>query len=391
MNRLSRRDLKELIEQQSEICLSMFVPTHRQAGPEMQQDPLQLRNQLREAEQLLLTRPLESMSIAEFLAPIEALLKQQALWQHPEEGLALFRSPEAFRCYQVPFRFKPQVVVGTHFYLKPLLRFLTGEGRFFLLALSHNEVRLLEATRTHVQEINLPDSVPTSLAEAMKEDETGDGLQYHSSASGATIGKGGRRPVLFHGQGADTVDEKKQLLHYFQQIDRGLHALFHEETAPLVLAGVAYLLPIYHKANTYPHLLAEGVQGNPDRVKVSNETLCKQAWPLVEPVLRNEQQASLAQFEENKGTDRASSNLSELVPAAFYGRIDRLFVALDQEQWGSFEQNTSTLHLHEKAEPGDEELLDLVATQTLLHGGTVYTLEQEQMPDRAMLAALYRY
>jgi hypothetical protein len=30
-----------------------------------------------------------------------------------------------------------------------------------------------------------------------------------------------------------------------------------------VLAGVEYLLPIYREANTYPHLLAEGIHGNP--------------------------------------------------------------------------------------------------------------------------------
>ena len=38
------------------------------------------------------------------------------------------------------------------------------------------------------------------------------------------------------------VDERKdELLRYFQHIDRGLHALLREETAPLVLAGVEYL------------------------------------------------------------------------------------------------------------------------------------------------------
>jgi hypothetical protein len=36
--------------------------------------------------------------------------------------------------------------------------------------------------------------------------------------------------------------------------------------------------------------------------------------------------------------------------------------------------------------------LDLAAVQTLLHGGTVYAVDHERVPDEeAALAAIYRY
>jgi len=47
--------------------------------------------------------------------------------------------------------------------------------------------------------------------------------------------------------------------------------------------------------------------------------------------------------------------------------------------------------LHEEAKPGDEDLLDLAAVQTLLNGGTVYAVELEKVPDGASLAAVFRY
>jgi hypothetical protein len=205
------------------------------------------------------------------------------------------------------------------------------------------------------------------------------------------MGKGGRQPVIFHGQGVGTDDEKTNILRYFQQIDRGLHEFFHDKTDPLVLAGVEFLLPIYHEANTYPHLLPEGVQGNPDKLKVRDETLHEQAWPIVEPYVQKELHDTLAQFEEYKETDRASNNVSAIVPAAYYGHIDSLLLSPDQEQWGTFDPKTFTIHLHEIAESGDEDLLDLAATQTILHGGSVYAVERENMPDSALLAAVYRY
>ena len=38
-----------------------------------------------------------------------------------------------------------------------------------------------------------------------------------------------------------------------------------------------------------------------------------------------------------------------------------------------------------------EDLLDLAAVQTLLHGGTIYAVEPEQVPGGGPLAALFRY
>jgi len=178
-------------------------------------------------------------------------------------------------------------------------------------------------------------------------------------------------------------------LRYFQSIDRGLHTLLKEETAPLVLSGVEYLFPLYQRANTFPHLLEQGVAGNPDKLKA--ETLREKAWTLVKPAFLQAQQEAAARYQELADTERASSNSSEIVPAAYYGRVESLFVAVDQEQWGSFDPATETLQLHEPGEPGDEDLLGLAATQTLLHGGVVYAVEQAQMPAQAPLAAVFRY
>ena len=41
--------------------------------------------------------------------------------------------------------------------------------------------------------------------------------------------------------------------------------------------------------------------------------------------------------------------------------------------------------------PGDEDLLDLAAIQTILNGGTVYVVEPEQVPGQTLLAAVFRY
>jgi len=47
------------------------------------------------------------------------------------------------------------VVVSDRFHLKPLLPLLTGDGRFYILALSQNQVRLLQGTRYSVRGLYL--------------------------------------------------------------------------------------------------------------------------------------------------------------------------------------------------------------------------------------------
>jgi hypothetical protein len=323
------------------------------------------------------------------LEPLQALLEDRQFWLHPGDGLAIFRSPEVFRAYRVPYSFQEQVVVTNHFYLKPLLPFLTNDGRFYVLALSQNGVRLLECTHYSVHEVPLPETVPQSLAEALAHDDQDNQVRYHSSASGSLVGKGGRRAVVFYGQGVGIDDAKERLLRYFQHIDRGLHELLHTETAPLVLAAVDYLLPIYRQANTYPHLLEAGVMGNPDKIKA--EVLREHAWAVVEPYFLTARQQAAAQYRDYAGTKRASHAIREIVPAAAAGRVESLFVAIDQEQWGIFDPGSRILHIHKEARFGDDDLLDIAATQTLLHSGAVYAVKRADMPETACIAAVFRY
>ncbi len=389
LDRLSKESLRILMEIQDGPCISLLMPTDR-TGVERQQDQLRIRRLIREVEGLVIDKgQLHSAQVEDLLEPLRALLDNEQFWLHASDGLAIFRSREVFRAYRLPSTFKEQVVVGNHFYLKSLLPLLTSDGRFYILALSQNAVRLLACTHYNVNEVKLPEQVPTSLAEFLRYEERENELQSHSSASFGTMGKGGRHPTIFHGQGVGIDEAKDDILRYFQHIDRGLHQLLKDETAPLVLAGVEYLFPMYREANTYPHLLEQGMPGNPDKLKA--ETLREKAWAVVEASVLQAQQKAAAQFRDLASTERTSSNTSEIVPAAYYGRVASLFVAFDQEQWGTFDPAIDTLKIHQQAEPGDEDLLDLAATQTLLHGGSVYAVIQPLMPAEAPLAAVFRY
>jgi hypothetical protein len=82
-----------------------------------------------------------------------------------------------------------------------------------------------------------------------------------------------------------------------------------------------------------------------------------------------------------------------VIPAAYYGRVEQLFVAVGVQQWGLFNPgiSTSTIDVHSEPELGDEDLLDAAAVHTIVNGGTVYAVEPDKVPDEAPLAAVFRY
>jgi hypothetical protein len=388
MDRLSKHEIKTLLQQQKGVCVSIFLPTSR-GGVESQQDELRLRHQIRDTENRLLLENLRSTEVDQLLEPLTTLLTDGGFWLHAVDGLAIFRTSELFRSYRLPYRFKEQVIVSDHFYLKPFLPFLANDGRFYILAMSQNAIRLLEGTRSSIHELELPQSVPASLAEALKYEEAENEVSYYRSSSGALTGKGGRKAAIFYGQGVGHDDSKDHLLRYFQHIDRGLHELLKDENAPLVLAGVEYLFPLYRQANTYPYLLAQGVSGNPD--KLSSDALHEMAWAVVKPYFQRVQERTAAHYQDNVGTARTSNDIREIMPAVYYGQVRSLFVAVDQELWGTFDPTSNTIHVHKEARFRDDDLLDEAATQTLLHGGSVFAVEQAKVPGESLLAAVFRY
>jgi hypothetical protein len=380
MNVLTRNNLNLLMAVHKGPCVSVFMPMHR-SGPETQQDPIRLRNLIREAEERLVTRGIPAPEARELLESAQKLLQGDFFHQHQSDGLAMFLSPEVFRTYMLPFVFKEWVTVTDRFHIRPLLPLLSGDGRYYILALSQNKIRLFQGTHYSVNEVSLAD-VPKNLAETLRDDDSWKELQMHSGISRGE----GKLSSVTHGS---EVDSKENIKRYFRRIDKGLHELVRDERVPLVLAGVDYLHPIYKEVNSYPHLMDEGIAGNPERVSAGE--LHKLTWTIVKPYFQKAQQEAVNRYKEFAGSRRASNRIKKIIPAAYHGRIELLFAIPDLQQWGTFDPGTDGIHLHKKEKTGDEDLLEFAAIQTLLNGGTVYMVGAEKMPESDPFAAVFRY
>lgn len=389
MSLLSVDDLKTLVEQSQSPCVSLYMPTY-QVGTEVQQNPIRFKNLIKVAETLLhhdyQLRPPEATALLQAAMDLD----EENFWQHQNRGLAIFVAENFFRYYQIPLECEELVVVSDRFHLKPLLPLLTEDSTFYLLALSQKQIRFFEGSRYDIQEIEL-EGIATNIDDALQYDETAKDGQFRISTSKGGTNNSFQHAGSFHGQGSPDRDQHQlDILQFFHQLNDGLQPYLQDQQAPLILAGVEYLLPLYQEANTHSNLV-DIIIPIENVFVVDPRMLHDRAWPIIEPHVTQAQTAAIDRYQNLSGTEKISTDLDQVVPAAFYGRVDQLFVAVGVQEWGKFDPQDNQLQVHPEVEPGDEDLLNAAAVQTILNGGTVYAVEPEKVPGNAPLAAVFRY
>lgn len=360
--------LDVLLERRAGPCVSIFMPTTR-ISRETDRDRIVLKNLRAEAFKRLMDQHGLRLPDAEALVlPVDELLEDDGFWPYLSDGLALFLAPDAHFTFRLAQPFTELLALGERFVVKPLVPLLSGDGTFYVLAISQNQARLIEGGRQGANEIRV-EEMPGDMAKAL-----------------SMRGREGTRAPNKQWQG----DEGQKTLYrkYFLQIDRALRPFLGAE--PLVIAGVSYLVPIFREATSYRHLVPEGIPGNPEELSAAE--LHAKAWPLVEPFLDAPRRQALERFESLRGTDRVTDEVSTILGGALDGRVQTLFLALESDLFGDFDPETRQTVVHgAEAKAGDIDLGSLAGRWVYARGGNVFGVTAAEIPDGRPVAAIMRY
>lgn len=379
---VTQDDIRDLLATRSAPVVSIYQPSHR-AGPEAEQNILRYKNLLSDAETKLAQHGVSNSEMGGILRPARVLLDRTEFWRHQLDGLAVFAAPEFFRVLKLPHEAEELVVVGDYPHVTPLLPAMT-QGHFYILAVSMDSLRLMRATTHSIEEVDLPD-VPKSLREATRYDDyQKKNLQRHPTSR---AGVGGR--TMQHGHGPGDEDLKEEIKRYFQAVDSGVCRLLSVDGAPLVVAAVDYLITMYRHVTDYRNVVRAGIEGNPDQL--SPRQLLERARPIADPIFREPLLRAKDKFGRGESAGLASCVLSDVLSGAHAGRIESLMVARGERRWGVYVPEEATVEIHDNQAPGDADVLDLATRQTLLHGGSVYLVERNEMPCGEPIAAVFRY
>jgi hypothetical protein len=359
-------------------CITLVTPL-----PNPLEIQAHVKNAIRGIENKLAERGTDPSTSDALVKPLHALaanIEVEGTWAN---ALVLFRAPHILRHYWLYELRQEVITVDGKFHIRPLLPVISREQRFYVLALSQKQTQLFHGTHHSFEEVNLR-GTPQNLRDWMNIRQPDHDLE-NRAAGGPSVGS--MKGVLF-GTSTDHEREDEYLAHFFKEIDKGIHSILHDETAPLLLTGVENAIALYRTVNTYPHLWEKTIHGSPDGF--TNRELHQRAMEIVTQSFCEPLQKAFADFERRRNLGRVFLRGDEIVKAAFEGRVSDLLLSEDAEYWGLWNEETFEI----QTDPGNgirEDLLNTAALQTLLHRGQTFGLPRQDMPEKAEAVALLRF
>lgn len=381
---LTRETLAELADYTADHCISMYLKTHAAgAAVNEQMDPIHFKNKLQDIAQQLAQRGMSQSGIQKLLEPGYDLLRNDGFWRQQSPGLAVFISDGYFKYVRLPLEPQDELMVNHSFTIAPLVPVMLSKEYFYLLVISKKQVKLFKADAFGMEYIPVS-GLPEGLTNEIPFDR-------NVETTFRTGGRGGKGGANFHGiGGGNNNDDKVYVANYLEAADDVIwKEVLHDEHAPLLLAGVEYLIPLYKSVSDYNHIWEDALTGSHEHEDTA--TLYAQAKEKMQPYFQQRVQKALEDYGNKSATELTSSIISDVVPAASYGRVAQLFVQKGAHVWGRFDESTAEIQLHETQQADSEDLMDNAVLMTVLNGGEVFLLEQGQLPAESTIAAIMRY
>ena len=361
-------EIAALAAQRDDLSVSIYLPTtpHTQ---DSQADRIVLKNLAREAARQLHEAGADKRRSALLAEQLDDLVDDDEFWRFQAHSLAILATPEHVCTFRVPNALAAMVEVSDRFHLKPLLRAATFPNVAYVLALSENMIRLVEVS---------PDLPATTVAiEGMPRD------------AASAVGKSSINDRSPSGRIQGSEGKKVRLRQFARKVDQALRGLLAGSEVPLVLATAGSLGPIYRSVNSYPHLAAEPLEGNPELL--SDADLAQRARAVLDRLYRDRIVAWQALYATREAQGRATTDIAHAARAATFGAVDTLLVDIDETIPGTVEEGTGVVAFADEAGAASYGVVDEIARRVILAQGKVLGVRKDDIPHGRSLAAILRY
>lgn len=379
MSVVNRETIEHLINETKDVNISIFIPTHK-TGEEGKQDSIRLKNIIQKVKADLLEMGWKEQQVENLFKDIRAKTEENQFWLHQDKGLALYVNEDYFDFFKIPVSPEENYYIAENFLITPLLELQNHHDKYHVLVLSQNETKMFKITPDETTKIAF-ESVPASMEEHLKYHVHERSMQHHTGASG-----GG---AVFHGQGAGEDENNKELELFLKHIENKVTKYLKKENGPLVLAGPEKMVAYYKKANKYFNVLDQAISGNSDSKTVKE--LEEESWEIAQSYFREEITSDIDRFNNLKGSELISTNVSDIVKGAYFGKVDTLFVPMGFRQFGLFDADENRVEISENLNGQTVDLINYAAISAIRTGSTLYGLPQSEVPNNSGLAAIYRY
>lgn len=360
-------ELRALQSLRADACISIYLPT-TPLPAESEASRVELRDMIRTAVNQLEEAQFDKRRLALLTDEFDDLLTDDEFWRFQARSLAIFATPDTIRTFRLANHLPKVVEVADRVYLKPLLRSVTFPNEAFVLALSENDVRLIEV---------FPDLPPQRVRVS--------GLPK-DAASAVGVSSINNRMSMRRVMGGE--GQKVRLAQYSRMVDAAIRPVFAGRETPLILAANEPMASIFRSVNSYPNLAPERISGTDDRS--SEAEIAAAARPILDALHAQAIDDAKQLFELRMGQNRATTDISTAARAATFGAIELLLVDFDQIIHGTVDEQTGAVTFASEG-PDTYGVVDEIASRAMAAGARILAARAGDIPGGGALAATLRY
>ncbi|WP_113910873.1 hypothetical protein [Roseovarius dicentrarchi] len=361
------KQIGALTQTRADACVSIYLKT-TPLTQDIGQARTNLGNLARTAVSQLEDSGLPKRRIWLLEEHLGILMEDDDFWEHQANSLAILVTPERIQTFRLANDLHDMVEVSDRFHLKPLLRAATFAHVAYVLAVSENDVRLIEmSANTPAREVRVPD-MPKDAASAVGK------KSVNESGSGRRI------------QGLE--GQKVRLGQYVRKIDAALRPILKDTDTPVILASTLPMDALVRSLTALP-LLPQTIETSPDQMTPAE--LAEAARPVLDAQYDSQIEEFRAEFEQRRGASRTTTDVSDAARAATFGGIDTLLVDFDSVTTGTVDEDSGAITFADQPGATSYGIIDEIAGRALRSGAHVMAVRRDDIPDGKELAAILRY
>lgn len=353
--------LKELKALTSRNSITIILNTHRTL-PNNQKDIILLRNLIKEAE----TRLLKEFPKKEVEKLIERMNNLADTINHREniESLILFVNQDIAEFIRLPISVENRVIIDNTFATRDLIRGLKNQVNYFVLVLSKDQARLIEAINDKVvKELTHPFPFMNQVSQF-----------------------GGVSEAF------DATRERNIILEFFNQVDKVVNQARKNRPLKVLISSDQQNYHEYIKVADQPNSIFEVFLAR-NRQSEKNHNIVSDAWEIVREYDKNKNKQRKAELKKAVTLNKFVSDTNEIYRAIKEGRVQTLFIEQGLFQPAIIENNQIKYVSQTSSNKAGviDDIYDELIELNMDYGGDVVFLSKGELSKFNGFGAITRY
>jgi hypothetical protein len=353
--------LKELKAAGADTCITVILNTHRTL-PDNQKDRIHLKNLVKEAENRLLAG--ESKREAAKLITRLNELADRVDHRMNQDSLILFVNDRFSEYTRLPIGVSDRVVIGPAFSVRDLARARQLDTAYYVLVLSRDKARLIEAFNdTLVEEKGGPFPIENTLPGPVDREEP-------SNAS----------------------RQRNLVAEFFNRVDKAVNELRKQKPLPVLICSEEENYHEYLKIADEKHSLFEMFLSR-SRQTEKAQAIVSEAWELVCDHTKRKNLGRREELQQAVSAGKFLGDVNEIRRGIPEGRIQTLFIESDLFRPAVIEEEyVIDVSPSEKNRPGlIDDIFEELTARILDSGGDVVFLDKGELKKYNGFGAITRY